>query len=76
VGRAGEISIRDLAQLVIRLLHSTSSIEYIPYSKAYAPGFEDMLRRKPVVDKLAKYVGFQPLTRLRQIVERTAESVQ
>jgi UDP-glucose 4-epimerase len=76
VGSFEEISIRELAGLVIQILKSTSSIEYVPYAKAYPPGFQDMFRRKPIVGKLAKYVGFQPSTSLRQIVERTAASFQ
>jgi len=76
VGSFEEISIGKLAELVIHILHSTSSVEYVPYTMAYAPGFEDMLRRKPIVDKLKKYVGFQPTTSLRQIVEWTAASIQ
>jgi len=76
VGSFEEISIGKLAELVIEILHSASSIEYVPYARAYAPGFEDMLRRKPIVDKLAKFVGFQPTTSLRQIVELTAASIQ
>jgi UDP-glucose 4-epimerase len=74
VGSSEEISIAQLAGRVISVLRSTSSIEYVPYAKAYPPGFEDMLRRKPVLDKLAHYVGFQPATPLRQIVEWTAAS--
>jgi UDP-glucose 4-epimerase len=76
VGSSEEISIAELAGLVIGILKSTSSVEYVPYAKAYAPGFEDMLRRKPIVEKLAKHVGFQPSTPLRQIVEWTAASIQ
>jgi UDP-glucose 4-epimerase len=76
VGSSEEISIGKLAELVIRILHSSSSIEHVPYEKAYAPGFQDMIRRKPIVEKLAKYVGFQPATSLRQIVEWTAASCQ
>jgi UDP-glucose 4-epimerase len=76
VGSFEEISIGNLAELVIRIMKSTSSIEYVPYDKAYPPGFEDMLRRKPIVEKLAKCVGFQPSTSLRQIVEWTAASFQ
>jgi len=72
VGSCEEISIGRLAELVIRIVKSTSSISYIPYADAYPAGFEDMLRRKPVVEKLAKYVDFQPCTSLLQIVERTA----
>jgi UDP-glucose 4-epimerase len=76
VGSSEEVSIGQLAALVIGTLRSASTIEYVPYSKAYGPGFEDMLRRKPIVDKLAKYVGFRPATSLRQIVEMTAASIQ
>lgn len=75
VGSSEEISIGGLARLVIEILKSTSAIEYIPYREAYPPGFEDMLRRKPIVDKLVNCVGFRPATTLRQIVERTAASL-
>jgi UDP-glucose 4-epimerase len=76
VGSSEEISIGELAGLVIRTLQSASTIEYVPYARAYGSGFEDMLRRKPVVEKLAKYIGFRPATPLRQIVESTAASTQ
>jgi UDP-glucose 4-epimerase len=72
IGSSEEISIAELSQLVVRTLRSSSSIEYVPYEKAYAAGFQDMLRRKPIIAKLAKYVGFQPRTSLQEIVERTA----
>jgi UDP-glucose 4-epimerase len=74
VGSSEEIAIGELAGLVIQILKSASTIEYVPYARAYAPGFEDMLRRKPVVEKLAKCVGFRPATSLRDLVERTAAS--
>jgi UDP-glucose 4-epimerase len=56
------------------LLKSSSVIEYVPYDKAYAPGFQDMLRRKPIIEKLARYVDFQPATTLAEIIARTATS--
>jgi UDP-glucose 4-epimerase len=76
VGGVEEISIGTLAQLVISAVGSASAMEYVPYETAYAPGFQDMRRRKPLVDKLAKYVSFRPATSLRQIVEKTAASFQ
>ncbi len=72
VGGTEEISIQALAELVIEILESKSAIEFVPYAKAYAPGFDDMRRRKPVVDKLASVTGFRPATPLRQIIEMTA----
>jgi UDP-glucose 4-epimerase len=74
VGSSEEISIRKLAETVIALLKSSSTIEYVPYEKAYMPGFQDMLRRKPVIEKLARFVGFQPGTPLNEIIARTAAS--
>ena len=67
-----EIGIRRLAELVIEILHSPSRIELVPYEKAYPPGFEDMRRRKPVLDRLAACTGFRPATTLREIVAKTA----
>ncbi|MGV3771625.1 MAG: GDP-mannose 4,6-dehydratase [Verrucomicrobiales bacterium] len=73
VGSYEEISIRELAEKVISLLHSPSKIELVPYDQAYATGFQDMLRRKPVVEKLHQVTGFKPETRLDEIILRTAE---
>ena len=72
VGSTEEISMRDLAGRVIKTLCSNSAMEFVPYSQAYEPGFDDMRRRKPVVDKLAATVGFRPQTTLQAIIELTA----
>jgi len=74
VGGTEEISILDLAEQVIAALGSKSPIQFVPYSEAYAPGFDDMRRRKPVVDKLARVTGFRPATPLREIIRRTVEA--
>jgi UDP-glucose 4-epimerase len=72
VGSTEEISIGQLAEMVITHLRSPSTIELIPYEKACGPGFQDMQRRKPIVAKLARYVGFQPATPLAEIIRQTA----
>ena len=72
VGSTEEISMRDLARRVIDTLGAKSAIELVPYSQAYEPGFDDMRRRKPVVDKLEATVGFRPRTTLQAIIELTA----
>jgi len=72
VGSTEEISIRDLASLVIAVLGSPSKVEFVPYDQAYAPGFDDMRRRRPNVDKLESVTGFRPTTMLRRIIELTA----
>ena len=73
IGGQEEIRIKDLARRVIDLTHSSSTIETVEYATAYAPGFEDMLRRYPVTDKLHRLTGFRPATSLREIILRTAQ---
>jgi UDP-glucose 4-epimerase len=73
VGSTEEVSIRQLAEMVIKLLGSKSTVEFVPYNQAYAPGFDDMRRRKPVIDKLAKVTGFKPAISLEQIIRNTSE---
>ncbi|MGD0349751.1 MAG: NAD-dependent epimerase/dehydratase family protein [Verrucomicrobiota bacterium] len=83
VGGTEEISILDLARLVVKTLGSKSKIQIVPYDKAYprspkgfgvtgVPGFDDMRRRKPLVKKLERFVKFRPRTPLREITRLTA----
>src|ERR1700723_3294624 len=72
IGNTEEVTIEDLAQLVKQRPSSRSTIEYIPYDKAYEPGFEDMMRRVPCVDKLEGLTGFRPRTTLNEIIDRVS----
>ncbi len=72
IGGTEEVSILELARLVVATLDSKSKIELIPYDQAYAPGFDDMRRRKPRVEKLERFVNFKPQTPLREIIRLTA----
>jgi UDP-glucose 4-epimerase len=69
VGNDHEISIKDLAQRVKEMTGSPSEIEFIPYEKAYGPGFEDMQRRCPNVEKLKNLIGFKPNHDLDAIIQ-------
>jgi UDP-glucose 4-epimerase len=73
IGSTEEVSILQLAELVVATLGSQSKIELIPYDQAYAPGFDDMRRRKPCVDKLERFVGFKPRTTLKDIIRLTGQ---
>jgi UDP-glucose 4-epimerase len=72
IGGTEEISMLDLAKQVIGILGSNSRIEFVPYSEAYAPGFDDMRRRKPVTHALHEVTAFRPATALDEIIRRTA----
>lgn len=68
IGSTEETTIRRLAEQVRDAAGSTSPIVTVPYSEAYAAGFEDMLRRVPDVTKLEHATGFRPRTPLSQII--------
>jgi UDP-glucose 4-epimerase len=68
VGNPEEVTIRALAESVIRHLGSSSTIELVPYSAAYPSGFEDMQRRRPAVNKLREAVDFEPSRNLDAII--------
>ena len=74
VGSTEEISIRSLAGRVIRSLGSKSRIERVSYEQVRGPGFEDMRRRRPVVDKLERSIGYRPSTPLETIIRETARA--
>jgi UDP-glucose 4-epimerase len=76
VGNTEEISIEALARRVKERTASSSPIEFIPYDQAYEPGFEDMMRRVPNIDKLQAITGFRPQTSLDEIIERVAAYFQ
>lgn len=70
IGNTEEISIADLAQAVKIRTSSASKITYVPYDQAYEPGFEDMMRRVPSVEKLRSLTGFRPQTKLTEIIDQ------
>jgi UDP-glucose 4-epimerase len=73
IGNDEEISIEGLAHRVKQQAKSASPIEFIPYDQAYEPGFEDMPRRVPCLDKLVQLTGFRPATPLTKIIDRVVE---
>ncbi len=72
IGTDYEVTIEGLAQMVKERTGSSSPIQFIPYDQAYEPGFEDMNRRVPCLDKLEQLTGFRPQTSLPEIIDRVA----
>ena len=73
IGNTEEISILDLADRIRQLASSHSTIEFVPYEKAYETGFEDMPRRVPDLTKIGEYIGYRPTVNLDQILNRVIE---
>lgn len=72
VGGTDEVTILELAEMVVKTLRSKSKIEFVPYEKAYARGIDDLRHRRPRVDKLRRFTGFRPRTALRKMIVLTA----
>lgn len=73
IGSTREITIYELAQKVIELSGSQSRIELVPYDEAYAPGFEDMRRRVPSIEKIHRLIGYQPRFSLEDTLKRVID---
>jgi UDP-glucose 4-epimerase len=73
VGGTGEVSIKQLAEQVIAVTGSTSTITYTPYSDAYPVGFEDIQRRVPDISKVKSAINWSPTKDLKQIISDIAE---
>ena len=69
IGSDEEITVADLAELIRVKTGSQSDVRYVPYDQAYRPGFEDMRRRVPCLDKVQKLVGYKPQRSLDEILD-------
>ena len=68
VGGTGEVTIKHLAEQVIKVTGSNSAITYTSYSDAYPAGFEDIQRRVPDISKVKSAIGWTPTKDLNQII--------
>jgi UDP-glucose 4-epimerase len=74
IGGKGEISIMDLAELIVKQTNSKSDIIFTSYEDAYAIGFEEMVRRVPDISKITKFTGWEPKLGLDKIIEDVSKS--
>jgi UDP-glucose 4-epimerase len=73
IGNDQEVTINELAMLVKELTGSSSRLVHIPYDEAYGPGFEDMARRVPCLEKLEGLIQYRPSTSLDAMVRRVVD---
>lgn len=72
IGGKGEITILDLAKMIIKLTNSESEITFTEYEDAYAIGFEDMVRRVPDISKIKLFTGWEPKIDLKRVIKDVA----
>jgi len=68
-----EISIKDLARLIIKKTGSSSSIVFVPYLEAYGDSYEDLGRRAADTTRLLAKTGYRCTTTLDETLDRMIE---
>jgi UDP-glucose 4-epimerase len=76
LGNNEEVSINQLAKRAIDLTGSSSEIRFVPYDEVYGPGFEDMQRRVPNLEKARRMIGYQPTRTLDDIIHDVAAELR
>ena len=76
VGSSEEISIEELAKLVIARTASSSELVHLPYDVAYEAGFEDMAKRVPDVSKVRELTGWKAERRLADVLDDVISEVR
>jgi UDP-glucose 4-epimerase len=76
IGSTNEITITELAQMVIKLTNSTSKIIYKKHSEVFGDHFEEPQRRVPDISKIKKVVGWQPKQSLDEVIIEIAENLK
>lgn len=69
VGTTREISILDLAKLVIGRAGSDSPVTFVPFDEAYGVHFEHIMRRRPVTRRLGELAAFRPRWTLEDTID-------
>jgi len=69
IGSDEAVSVRTLAEEIIRRVDPGLKIDYLPYSRAYGEDFEDVRRRVPDVSRLYEAIGMKPQTSLAEILD-------
>tara|TARA_B100001559_G_scaffold78683_1_gene65319 strand:+ start:1736 stop:2701 length:966 start_codon:yes stop_codon:yes gene_type:complete len=74
IGQTEEITIKDLAELVILKTNSNSKIIYKSHEDVFGKAFEDPKRRTPGIDKIIEFTGMKPTKNIEFMVENIVDS--
>jgi UDP-glucose 4-epimerase len=68
LGSDQEVTINALAERIRDHVGPQVAIRHVPYAEAYRPGFEDMRRRVPSLDRARELIGYTPQFDLDRII--------
>ena len=69
IGQTEEITIKELAKLIIEKSNSNSKIIFKSHEEVFGKSFEDPKRRTPGIDKIVEYTGIQPSKNIEFMIE-------
>lgn len=76
IGQTEEISIKNLADMIIKSTNSQSEIIYTPHNKVYGDKFEDPMRRTPSIEKIVKATGYKPNMSIPEMIKEIIDYKQ
>jgi UDP-glucose 4-epimerase len=76
VGSTERITISGLAERVLALTGSDSTLVPVPYDEVYGQGIEDMLHRQPAIEKVESAIGWRPTLGLEEILRDVVHYVR
>ena len=69
IGQTEEISIINLAELIIEKTNSNSQIIFKSHEEVFGKAFEDPKRRTPGIDKVIEFTGMKPTKNIDFMIE-------
>lgn len=75
VGTTEEVTIEQLADMVIELTGSKSKKQFVSYKQAYGKAIDDMMRRVPSIERIKAAVGWSPTNGLGQALRKIIEGI-
>ena len=69
IGQTEEISIKNLAELIIGKTNSNSQIIFKSHEEVFGKAFEDPKRRTPGINKIIEFTGMKPTKNIEFMIE-------
>ncbi|HML76537.1 MAG TPA: GDP-mannose 4,6-dehydratase [Anaerohalosphaeraceae bacterium] len=76
LGTDREITIDQLADMVIGLTESRSEKKFLSYEQAYGKPFDDMIRRVPGLKRIQEAIGYRPEFGLEKTLELVIRDIK
>jgi len=73
IGGLFKITIKNLAEIIIRLSESESKIKFVDYETAYKNKIEDMKSRQPWLEKANRLIGYKPKNNIMETLKEIIE---